>query len=519
MQRKSNQNYCDFFPDPSRRKNPSCSTWSGQLLRFWLLALVLGCSSQPSTPKVERDSVELTVACPEASQIIGVLAGHGQAWAAQQGVRLKVVRYDAQAGPSSAGPATDVWLLSPAELPRWAAAGRLLPLPAEQDNSDAWRKLLPIYRHKLLVWDQVAYAQPIVGESWLCFFRDDLLRDKDHRAAFNEKHGRELTAPATWEEFADLAAFFRDRPWRDGDRAASLPPLPASEEGLDRDFYTIAAPFCRYSVREEERSKVEPRELFSFHDDLSTGQPRLDAPGFVQALRLLRQLQACRPAEAVREPAEVFREGKAVLCLAEAGWLSRFQESGSKVRDRIGVCRVPGAATVFDFRTGAPRAIPQGNYIPYLGAGGWLGVVPRGSAHPEQAFALLADLASPRTSSEIVSEPTWGGGPFRQEHLKVLADGNALGWGSKHANVLAEALKQSLNPAAINPVLRLRTPDERKYMKALVEELRGFLSNPDADPRQALAKVARLWRSMDERIGVEKHLAEYRLSLSLPAKP
>src|SRR5205807_3407026 len=132
------------------------------------------------------------------------------------------------------------------------------------------------------------------------------------------------------------------------------------------------------------------------------------------------------------------------------------------------------------------------------------GVVPRGSADPEQAFALLADVASPRTGSEIVREPTWGGGPFRQEHFRGLAEGNALGWGSKHANVLMEALKQSVNPAAINPVLRLRTPDERKHMKVLVEELRRFLSNPDADPQQALAKMTREWRRMDDQIGVEK---------------
>ena len=41
---------------------------------------------------------------------------------------------------------------------------------------------------------------------------------------------------------------------------------------------------------------------------------------------------------------------------------------------------------------------------------GYLGVVPRSSRQPEAAFSLLAFLSDPKTSGDIVIEPTWGGG-------------------------------------------------------------------------------------------------------------
>ena len=42
----------------------------------------------------------------------------------------------------------------------------------------------------------------------ITFYRQDLLDDPDEQAAFEAEYGYELTAPTTWDEFADMAEFF-----------------------------------------------------------------------------------------------------------------------------------------------------------------------------------------------------------------------------------------------------------------------------------------------------------------------
>src|SRR5207302_4126020 len=119
----------------------------------------------------------------------------------------------------------------------------------------------------------------------------------------------------------------------------------------DRLFYSVAVPFARQAVREDDPTPPPGVEVFSFHYDLDSGAVRIATPAFVHALRLLQRLQAYRPAGAVQDPPSAFQKGEAVLCLASPAWISRFQESAA-VRDKFGLCRVPGSGHVFDYQTG-----------------------------------------------------------------------------------------------------------------------------------------------------------------------
>src|SRR5262249_15016020 len=233
--------------------------------------------------------------------------------------------------------------------------------------------------------------------------------------------------------------------------------------------------------------------------------------------RLGQRLQAYRAPGVAPEPAEAFRQGQAVLCLAESAWVGRFQDRSSSVRGRLGICRVPGSNQVYDGPNGSARLAPQSNFVPYLRSVGWLGVMPRDSAESEAALALLLDLSSPKSSAETVLEPAWGGGVFRREHFKNLREGDAFGFGPSQVNALVESLRLTVEPVLINPVLRLRTPDERDHLRVLAEEVRRALLHPDTDAGQALKSVAQRWRELDQGKSVEQRRAEYRLSLSLPS--
>jgi multiple sugar transport system substrate-binding protein len=481
----------------SRRRALALVTAGLSLTGGLALLLLAGCPGAAPTPPLQpHDEVTLAVACPDPTAET-LIKERGAGWESEQHAHLETVRYDPEAGPEGTG--ADVWVVAPWRLPRRAAADALLPVPEALTARDApykWEGLLPLFRNKLLGWDRTAYAVPLGGDSLVCFYRSDLL-GADGKGP-----------PATWEEFADLAKAYHGRPELGG---FSLPPLPAADDDLDREFFAVAAPFVRRAYHEEDPAPGET-ELFSFHFDLTTMEPRLASPGFVHALALLRRLREYRPAGTAAAPAKAFAEGKAALCLADASWAKTFQGS-DKVRDRFGVCPVPGSGVVFSFEKGEP-AVEKANRMPYVGAGGWLAVVPRETKHADAAWDLLAELTGPTASRQIAYEPRYGAGPFRKEHFEHFPV-SAFGLDGERGKGLVEGLRQQVEHHGLtNPVLRLRIPEERAYQRALLEGLRPALAG-DVEPDKALEAVAAKWRELGAKKDVATRRAEYLRSLSL----
>ncbi len=473
----------------------------------------VGCGGRPapSGSAPSHQGLTVRVACPKGVAS-AVIDRHARGWASRHKAAFELVPYGDADGPGSVSGA-DVWVIPPWEMPRHAAAGELLPVPdalRERGHAYGWDELLPVYREKLLVWDRKAYALPLLGHAPLAFYRSDLFGDPTRQDAFLKKHGRNLAPPSTWQEVAEVAEFFHgpDRP--------GLPPLPEDDDALDREFHAVAVPFARRAEREGGGTAPRDAAVFSFHFDLETGAPRVQAPGFVESLRLLQQLRAYRPTAARREPAEAFLEGKAAYCLADTTWVERFRKSAA-VGGKFGVCRAPGSGRVFGYDNGVAEAADGGNFVPYLGAGGWIAVVPRGAPHPEAAFALLEELSGPETSRLIVLEPEWGGGATRTGHFENAAAAWAgFGLSERELQRMNQALRQTLAPPGLkNPVVRLRTPSQRAYHRALTAEVRSALAK-GADPAAALEAVARRWRELDKDNPSRQE--EYRLSLSLTAR-
>src|SRR5262249_50893437 len=157
----------------------------------------------------------------------------------------------------------------------------------------------------------------------------------------------------------------------------------------------------------------------AFYFDLQKGQPRLATPGFVRALELLRRLQGCRPEGDAAEPWKAFRDGKAVLCLAHCRRLAAFQAADSPVRDKVGVCPVPGSVVWFT-PGGEERHTDEEhvNRVPYLGAGACLLAVPRKGSQTEAAVSFVAEMGGPRVGDQVVLEPRWGGGAVRRSQAE-----------------------------------------------------------------------------------------------------
>jgi hypothetical protein len=152
--------------------------------------------------------------------------------------------------------------------------------------------------------------------------------------------------------------------------------------------------------------------------------------------------------------------------------------------------------------------------MPYLGAGGYLAVVPQKAAAPDAAFALAAELCGQETGRQIVIEPgRWNAGPTRLSQLDDTRLWDGLDLDAARTAALRDALRQTLlHPNVLNPALRLRTPDQAVYQQILAKSLREVLEGK-GDPATALQAVARRWAELDAKN--PQHLAEYRMSVGL----
>src|SRR5262245_54497834 len=120
----------------------------GWLAVLFLLLVLLGSACQRTLPPPEPPDyrgVTLRVACPSGlGQLVAV---QSRPWASRQQADVRVVEYDRKKGPAGTG--ADIWVIRPAELPRWAEAGRLAVVPESlvrrQERFD-WGSLLPAYR-------------------------------------------------------------------------------------------------------------------------------------------------------------------------------------------------------------------------------------------------------------------------------------------------------------------------------------------------------------------------------------
>lgn len=458
------------------------------------LLAATGCPERPTTidPPPARPFagvvLSVAVADPRDRDLVHQLA---RSWALRTGAEVRVLDtpYDGQA---------DVGFIPPADLPQWAAAGRLAEVPAARRSPTdpyLWDDLLPAYRDRLTTWAERYYALPVVGEGMVLVYRQD---------AFDGKDGRPATPPATWDELAAAAA--RLGP-------GSLPPLPDTAEGLLAQFFAAAACYDRVAAGRNAGANVlkEREAFFTFQFDMTTGDPRLDAPAFVHVADLFRQMQKFRGNAGDR--AAAFRTGTArvgVLTLAELGRV------GPAATEGLGIAPLPGAGFTFNAK-GQRQPVERGgvNRVPYLGWSGRVGVVSATCPHPEAAWDFLADAGMPeRAALDLLADPRWGAGPYRTNQLDSHARSRwyAYGLSATETERLTSALRENLGLGILNYRIPVRTANHAELDAAVHRHLRQMLETGQ-DPAAAMAAANAEWKTIIERTPRAEWLARARKSL------
>jgi ABC-type glycerol-3-phosphate transport system substrate-binding protein len=474
------------------------------------VALLTGCPRvNVPVPPPPFAGISIKVAAPSGVPT-EVFERLGQAWASRHQVKLEILR------PESIDGSADIRVFSPADMGRLVSAQRLAPLnelPRDRGTTLDSHGFLRAYSTTLMMWNDKIYAVPLVGDSSFGVYRRDLFADPNHQQGYRTLKTANLPSrgPSTWQEVQHVADYFAKALGK-----PSLPPIPSGADALDREFFSVAGTFVRRAMTRQEfdERKTAAEEGLAFHFDLGTGNPRIAGPGVQAALDWFRAVQGFRKVGTGR-PAEAFAAGEAVFALVTLADLAELQSANCPVRGKFAICRVPGSAVVIDPKTGspAPSSDPAGNFVPYLGSGGWLAGIEPTSAHPAAALDLLCYLSGPLVSLEICFNPDWGGGPTRFSAFEPAARSNWFSYnlGEETTDQLIVAISQAVSPQIVNPVYRLRLADEREYRDDLLGQVKTAIEGKQ-EVSDALREVDRLWRIRGQGKDMK---SLYRLSVGL----
>ncbi len=464
-----------------------------------LVALV-GCEegrTTASAPPKPFAGQKLTLSCPDAA-FADAITPMAKAWAARTGAEV-VVRRETMTPTDE----TDIGIIPSGHLGEWGEQGLLVPVPVKlraSDNPFQWFGLLPAYSERLIEWGGQTLAVPLTGDGFVLVYRADRLADATVAAEF-KKLGRPAPAvPATWEEFADVAAGFAAI-----DKKPSLPPLPSDPERAFDLFSRVASSIDREGLNDIQlaaRAGQNP-DAIAFYFSVVTGQSRLKSAGFRLAADWLARLKSdgSLPPDG-KDPVVALTDGSAVMAVLSLDQLSQLPREGGAVPPRFGITGIPGTRNYYHANQGQVLPDPNSNYVPHF-SGGRLGVVRTRCPHADAAFDLLAELGGPARSAELIATPGLGAGPTRIAHLDPQRLVVWLGYGfdETRSKAIQDAMRHYVEQAVKNPTLGLRGPDRGALVAAAGAAVRKIGTGTKAD--DALTEAEKAWQTLDAKVPPE----------------
>ena len=344
------------------------------------------------------------------------------------------------------------------------------------------------------------------------YYRRDLLADPQHQAAFKQHYGYALGVPETWEQFRDVAEYFSGKDLNgDGmpDHGLVLP-LAAGSQGMFH-FMSFSAPFV-----------IGPDNPQLYWFDPQTMKPLLESPGHLRALKALVDLVQFGPKEMLGWDLgrgwDYFLAGRAALTFTWGDLGGLAQQTGSKVKGRIGTAPMPGTHAYYNLATGQWCNVERTNLVGNTTGGSWAGVISRYSKVPEAAYYLLALMAT-KEKSIVYGVRGWDGIDLGRYFQFLPPDGNGrletylkAGWNEADIRDYSQAYFKNFSNKQQFPYLRI--PGVDGYWTALdihlAEAAAGRLS-----PEAALKATAVDFEEITIRLGREQQRRAYRASLGL----
>jgi multiple sugar transport system substrate-binding protein len=374
----------------------------------------------------------------------------------------------------------------------------LEPLPKQMLESPDYRDVLAHYKSVASRGD-VAYMVPIDGDRHYLQYRRDLLDDPSYLSEFRNKTGRELGVPKTWPELQEIARFFQGRKRPDGSVISGIAEVTVSDALLGNYFIKRAAPYAKH-----------PEVKGGFYFDLETMEPLINTPGWVEALADFVAAQDLYPSGGQRlsffDAIRAFGRGNVVFSDSWDDPFIEAMEPGNPLRNKVAAALSPGSRKVWNRKTGRWDEFARVNYAPYI-VYGWTGGVARSSGHKQAALDFLGFYANYKNHRADMQVGRFGMNPFRQSDLDERFWTEQAGWDPFVARSYVQTLR--LQAQSRNRVLDLRIHRGQEYVQILAVGVYRAITGRDT-PQAALDEVARRWKQLTERIGVDRQREAYR---------
>jgi multiple sugar transport system substrate-binding protein len=311
----------------------------------------------------------------------------------------------------------------------------------------------------------------------LMYLRRDLLEDPAQRARFRERHGRELRAPRTWQEYQQLVEFFH-RP-QDGFYGCAEP-----RERLTGWMYWMP----RYL------GAAAPNQ-YLFDDQM---RPLVDSPAGVAATESYIATVPYTPPLALEDGKDYsytlpfFIRGHAFATMLTTATAKISNRDDSAIKGKFVAVAMPGR--VVGGKLVRRTQFIYGNNM----------VVPATAANKALAVLFAMWLSDPDNSARSVAANGIAD-PYRYSHLRdervrAMYTGQAL-----------DVLKDELPIVAPSGT---GLPGDSEYIGALNANL-WLAAGGKVTPKEAMTRTAKAWEAITERLGREKQIAHWRAVKSL----
>lgn len=371
-------------------------------------------------------------------------------------------------------------------------------VPGSYQDSPGMKAVTDTYRG-IATWNGKMVQYTMDGDRHYLKYRSDVFSNPKMQAYFKEKTGRDLTVPATWEEYNEVAAVFNNMDF-DGDGKPNF----GTAEVTKRDdlmfsaFISRVAPYAKH-----------PDVKGGFFFDLKTMKPLINSPGWVKGLQLFIDAQKSMPpggtSFGLGDEIFSFGGGQTLMSYSWDDAFIQAMQPDSPIRNKVAAAPLPGAHEVWNRDTGKWDHFDTPNRAPYV-TWGWSSAVAKDSANKDMAFDYLCFFSNEGNTRSDLQIGRFGVNPYRQAHFDPDFYKSEMKWDPQVAESYTDTLKAI--DGGKNQVFDLRVPGVGEFMSSLAAGVARAMSG-ELTAQEALDGVAAEWTQIVDRIGVDRVRAAY----------
>lgn len=383
----------------------------------------------------------------------------------------------------------------------------LAEVPQAYQEVSGMQSVTPTYKG-VATWNGKMLNYTMDGDRHYLKYRSDVFSNPEMQALFKEKTGRDLTVPATWEEYNEVAAVFNNMDW-DGDGAPNF----GTAEVTKRDDLMFSAFISRVAAYAK-----HPDVKGGFFFDLETMEPLVNTPGWVKGLEMFVAAQASMPpggtSFGLGDEIFSFGGGQALMSYSWDDAFIQAMQEDSPIRNKVAAAPLPGATEVWNRTTGQWDKFDNPNTAPYV-TWGWSSAVAAASENQDMAFDYLCFFGNEANTLSDLQIGRFGVNPYREAHFDPAFYEAELGWDVNTAKTYTDTLKAI--DGGQNQVFDLRVPGVGEFMSSLAAGVARAQSG-EATAQEALDGVAAEWKAIVDRIGVDRVREAYANVVALEDK-